>query len=342
MSPAHAYAHDRDAAPTGNVVPIKRVEDTWDPAEPNAETIAQRWDPESQFIGALMWLTADRARPILELVRDSDIERPLNRWAVELIRSLVDADQNPYPVLVVRAAMKQAPADYAAPYETREWNPGGHGGRYHQLTLHLAAAYDHVVGYDAGVLSYAREVLDDSYLDVGQDRIDLVPRVLIVREDLLEQFGEFLVGHRRRIDVVPVGLAGLSCAVLEPARTGMRAAHCAAGDARRRWRGRRRGLGATGTEQCGVGAVSGRLLRGIVAEQPLCTDDHLAHHRRGAAQETRNEVLDRRHWRLPFPAQMPRPRSSTGHVTVDARSNTTALATRIRNQSPPTAEGDAH
>jgi hypothetical protein len=28
-------------------------------------------------------------------------------------------------VLVVRAAMKQAPADYAAPYETREWNPGG-------------------------------------------------------------------------------------------------------------------------------------------------------------------------------------------------------------------------
>ena len=159
MSADYAYA----AAPAGNVVPIKRAEDTWDPAEPNADTIAQRWDPESQFIGALMWLTADRARPILELVRDRDIERPLNRWAFELIRLLVDAGENPNPVLVVRAAMKQAPADYAASYQTREWSPGGQGGRYHQLTLHLAAAYDYVVGYDAGILSYAREVLDDSY-----------------------------------------------------------------------------------------------------------------------------------------------------------------------------------
>jgi hypothetical protein len=183
-------------------VPIKRVEDTWDPAEPNAETIAQRWDPESQFIGALMWLTADRARPILELVRDSDIERPLNRWAVELIRSLVDADQNPYPVLVVRAAMKQAPADYAAPYETREWNPGGHGGRYHQLTLHLAAAYDHVVGYDAGVLSYAREVLDDSYrraIRFHGTRMQQMAETMADREDLTDYVTQLMRGDLRDI-----------------------------------------------------------------------------------------------------------------------------------------------
>ena len=142
---------------------------------------------------------------------------------------------------------------------------------------------------------YATASPRTTYRDVGQDRIDLVPRVLIVREDLLEQFGEFLVGKRRRINVVPVGLAGLSYAVLQPACAELRAVRCAAGATRRWWRGRRRGLGATGTEQCVVGAVSGRLIRGIVTEQPLCTDDHLAHHRRGAAQETRNEVLDHRH-----------------------------------------------
>jgi hypothetical protein len=202
MSAAHAYAHDGDAAPAGNVVPIKRVEDTWDPAEPNVETIAQRWDPESQFIGALMWLTADRARPILELVRDSDIERPLNRWAVELIRSLVDAGENPNPVLVVRAAMKQAPADYAAPYETREWNPGGHGGRYHQLTLHLAAAYDHVVGYDAGVVSYAREVLDDSYrraIRFHGTRMQQMAETMADREDVTDYVTQLMRGDLRDI-----------------------------------------------------------------------------------------------------------------------------------------------
>jgi hypothetical protein len=198
MSAADAH----DVAPASNVVPIKCVEETWDPAEPNAETIAQRWNPESQFIGALMWLTADRARPILELVRDSDIERPLNRWAVELIRSLVDAGENPNPVLVVRAAMKQAPADYAAPYETREWKPGGQGGRYHQLTLHLAAAYDHVVGYDAGVLSYAREVLDDSYrraIRLHGARMQQMADAMCDREDLTDYVTQLMRGDLRDI-----------------------------------------------------------------------------------------------------------------------------------------------
>jgi hypothetical protein len=201
MTAAHAYTHDDDA-PVGNVVPIKRAEDTWDPAERSPETIAQRWDPESQFIGALMWLTVDRARPILELVHDSDIERPLNRWAVELIRALVDAGENPNPVLIARAAIKQAPADYAAPYETREWSAGGQGSRYHQLTLHIAAAYDHVVGYDAGVLSYAREVLDDSYrraIRFHGIRMQQMAEAMSDREDLTEYVTELMRGDLRDI-----------------------------------------------------------------------------------------------------------------------------------------------
>jgi hypothetical protein len=198
MNAAYTY----DAAPASNVVAVKCVEEIWDPAESNAETIARRWNPESQFIGALMWLTTDRARPILDLVRDSDIERPLNRWAVELIRSLVDAGENPNPVLVVRAAMKQGPADYAASYETREWSPGGQGGRYHQLTLHLAAVYDHVVGYDAGILCYAREVLDDSYrraIRFHGTRMQQMAETMADREDLTDYVTQLMRGDLRDI-----------------------------------------------------------------------------------------------------------------------------------------------
>jgi hypothetical protein len=198
---AHAHAHDDDG-PADNVVAMKRADDAWDCATPSAESVAQRWDPESQLIGALMWLSAERARAILDVIRDDDIDAPLNRWAIELIRSLVDAGEDPNPVLVTRAAMKQAPADDAAPYQTREWNPGGHGGRYHQLTLHVAAAYDHVVAYDAGVLSYAREVLDDSYrraIRFHGVRMQQMADTMADREDLTDYVTQLMRGDLRDI-----------------------------------------------------------------------------------------------------------------------------------------------
>ena len=136
------------------------------------------------------------------MIHDADVAHPLNRWALELIRSLVEAGQDPNPVLVARAAMKQAPADYAASYETREWSPGSQGGRYHQLTLHLAAAYDHVVGYEAGVLSYAREVLDDSYrraIRFHGTRMQQMADTMADREDLTEYITELMRGDLRDI-----------------------------------------------------------------------------------------------------------------------------------------------
>jgi hypothetical protein len=183
----------------GKVVPIKRAEDTWDPAEPNPGTVAQRFDPETQFIGALLWLTADRARPILELVEDRDIEHPLTRWALELIRALVACGQDPNPVLVIRAAQRQAPAGDAAHYLTRD---RGHDSRYHQLTLHVADAYDHAIGYDAGVLSYAREVLDDSYrraIRAHGIRMQQMADAMSDREDLTEYVTQLMRGDLRDI-----------------------------------------------------------------------------------------------------------------------------------------------
>ena len=49
-----------------------------DPAAAESESweataVLNQWAPEHQLIGAMMWLTADRARPILELVPDTAI-----------------------------------------------------------------------------------------------------------------------------------------------------------------------------------------------------------------------------------------------------------------------------
>lgn len=205
MSAAHARTHDTIAAP-GNVVPLKRVEDadtdTWDPAELHPETAAQRFNPETQFVGALLWLTAEQARPILDLVQDRDIERPMTRWALELIRALVEAGQDPNPVLVIRAAEKQAPADYLAHYATRDWKPGGQGSRYHQLTLHIANVYDNAVGLSTGILAYAREVLDDSYRRAIRDhgiRMQQMADAMSDREDLTEYVTELMRGDLRDI-----------------------------------------------------------------------------------------------------------------------------------------------
>lgn len=201
MSAAHARTHDTTATP-GNVVPLKRAEDTWNPDEVHPETVAQRFDPETQFVGALLWLTAEQARPILELVQDRDIERPMTRWALELIRALVEAGQDPNPVLVIRAAEKQAPADYAAHYETRDWKPGGQGSRYHQLTLHIATAYDNAAWLSSGVRAYAREVLDDSYrraIRAHGIRMQQMADAMSDREDLTEYVTELMRGDLRDI-----------------------------------------------------------------------------------------------------------------------------------------------
>ena len=43
-----------------------------------ATSVIDQWTPEHQLIGALMWLTAEQARPILELVPDTAIWRPMH------------------------------------------------------------------------------------------------------------------------------------------------------------------------------------------------------------------------------------------------------------------------
>ena len=65
-----------------------------DPAAAESESweataVLNQWAPEHQLIGAMMWLTADQARPILELVPDTAIWQPMRKWTYETIRALV-------------------------------------------------------------------------------------------------------------------------------------------------------------------------------------------------------------------------------------------------------------
>jgi hypothetical protein len=71
---------DTLAAPKSGPEPADPTEDDSESADWRAETIATQWEPENQLLGALMWLPAKRVGAILEVVPDSAIWRPMNRW----------------------------------------------------------------------------------------------------------------------------------------------------------------------------------------------------------------------------------------------------------------------
>ena len=101
-----------DDTTTAAVVDVEAPE-TW-----QAETVLAQWEPEHQLIGALMWLTAAQAKPIIELIPDTAIWRPTIRWAYQIIRSLAEAGTDPNPVVVLAAA-KQRPCSEAVHPEER-------------------------------------------------------------------------------------------------------------------------------------------------------------------------------------------------------------------------------
>ena len=120
------------------------------------QSIAARWEHENQLLGALMWMPAAAARVIVEGVPDTAIWRPLNRWAYEIIRRVIDAGRVPDPVTVLAYARHHPGTQALQPKQAT--TPGQH----HRLALHLADLYTHTVT-PAAATSYARHVLDDTY-----------------------------------------------------------------------------------------------------------------------------------------------------------------------------------
>jgi replicative DNA helicase len=154
------------------------------------ETPLPQWDCEHQLVGALLHLPATAAAPILELVPDTAIWPPANRWAYELIGHLVADGCDPDPVLVLATARHRPPNDHRGPVSTR---------RHHDFAVHLANLYTRAIN-PALVGQYAREVLDDAYrraiglhgarmqqlCESGASREDLTDYLTAMRTDLAD------------------------------------------------------------------------------------------------------------------------------------------------------------
>ena len=167
-------------APVGAHCPDVAEPETWE-----AQQVFDQWDPEHQLIGALMWLSAGRARPILELVPDTAIWRPTIRWAYQIIRSLVDEGCDPGPVVVLATARRQPCTQAIDPQQPPT------PGRHHRLAVYLANAYTQTVS-PAAAATYARQVLDEAYRRAFRTngiRMQQLGECGADREDLTEQFG---------------------------------------------------------------------------------------------------------------------------------------------------------
>jgi hypothetical protein len=125
-------------------------------AESIPETLAAQWEPQHQYVGALLCQRAGTAGPLLDLVPDTAITEPRTRWTYELIRGLVADGRDPHPAAVLHRANCQ-PASQALrpdlPPTPRE---------RHRLAIHLVDLYTQVLSPVAAT-DYARDVLDDAY-----------------------------------------------------------------------------------------------------------------------------------------------------------------------------------
>ncbi|WP_431241038.1 hypothetical protein ACQ86B_28455 (plasmid) [Mycolicibacterium aichiense] len=133
------------------------ADSTADADDARATTVIDQYSAEHQLIGSLMWLSADSARPLLKLVPDNAIWRPLTRWAYELIRHVVGDGGTPTPPAVLAAARVYPASDALDPAHTLT------ATRHRQLALYLFDAYAQAISPAAAATTYAREVLDQAY-----------------------------------------------------------------------------------------------------------------------------------------------------------------------------------
>lgn len=157
-------------------------------------TVIDQYSPEHQLIGSLMWLPADAARPLLDLVPDTAIWRPQTRWALELIRRVVEEGKTPTPPTVLAAGTRHAANDALNPDQppTAE--------QHRRLALYLFDAYSQAIAPEAAITSYARDVLEEAYrrafdtcgiqmqqlASSGADREDLTTRFAAIRDELAD------------------------------------------------------------------------------------------------------------------------------------------------------------
>jgi hypothetical protein len=145
------------------------------------------YDPEVQFVGSLMWLTAEQAHRQIDRVPDTAIWHPRSRWAYELIGGLVAAGTDPTPVAVLAAGRRRPARD------SLDADAPPTANQHKQLALYLFDAFAEAVAPAAAIDIYAQDVLDEAYrraFDTCGIRMQQLAACRgATRDELAEQFG---------------------------------------------------------------------------------------------------------------------------------------------------------
>lgn len=120
-------------------------------------TTTVAYNPEDQFVGSLMWLTALQARPVLQRVPATALWHPRSRWAYELIGRLVDAGTDPTPVSVLQAGRHHPACD------ALDADIPPRPNQHKQLALYLFDAYAQAIAPITAITNYAQDILSDAY-----------------------------------------------------------------------------------------------------------------------------------------------------------------------------------
>lgn len=159
-----------------------------------SQTVIDQYGPEHQFVGSLMWLSAEQARPLLDLVPTTALWGPQARWAYELISRVIEAGTRPTPVTVLAAGRRHRAQGAINPDEPPS------EGQHKQLALYLFDAYAQAIAPEAAIKTYAQEILDEAYrrafdscgirmqqlAGCGADRDDLNKQFTAIRDELAD------------------------------------------------------------------------------------------------------------------------------------------------------------
>jgi replicative DNA helicase len=131
-----------------------------DPDEtvPNENELPHLADEHAQkLIAALMYLDADEAQEVFDLLPDTAFHDPTGRWAYQLIRAVVRAGQGVDPVTILVAGRHQRRGDEGSAGAQRAPT----ADQQHQLALYLVDACNHTATR-ADPVSCAHDVLDNA------------------------------------------------------------------------------------------------------------------------------------------------------------------------------------
>ena len=188
----HLSTDNRSAAAIGDNLDIGNAE---------TDSDLRQFAAEHQYVGALLYLSAEQARPLLELVPDTAINRPVTRWAYELIRFLAEQDRPADPVSVLAVGRHKPAAQSLDPCS------GPSARQLHELAMYLADAYTESIGATF-VDRFARQVLDDAYrrgfaafglrmqqlAETGAERVEHAEQFDAIREQLTDLWRRCEVG----------------------------------------------------------------------------------------------------------------------------------------------------